>query len=100
VIANAPHGVALVDEIENGLHHSILSKVWQVIGDAARRFDTQIFAATHSFECIQAAHQAFEKSESYDFQLHRLERIAGKIQAVTYDQETLAAAVKSDLEVR
>jgi len=99
-IANAPHGVVLVDEVENGLHHSILSKVWKAIGRVARRFDTQVIATTHSFECIKAAHQAFEAGESYDFRLHRLERIAGEIRAVTYDQETLAAALKADLEVR
>jgi AAA domain, putative AbiEii toxin, Type IV TA system len=99
-IANAPHGVVLIDEIENGLHHSVLTKIWRAIGDAARRFDTQVLATTHSFECIQAAHQAFEESEHYDFRLHRLERIAEKIQAVTYDQETLAAALEIGLEVR
>ena len=99
-IANAPGGVVLVDEIENGLHHSILSKVWQAIGDAARRFDTQVFATTHSFECIRAAHQAFEESDGYDFRLHRLERVGDVIRAVTYDQESLGAAMKADLEVR
>lgn len=99
-IANAPHGVVLADEIENGLHHSILNKVWQAIGSAARRFDTQVIATTHSFECIRAAHQAFAASERYDFRLHRLERVADEIRAVTYDQETLAAALKADLEVR
>jgi hypothetical protein len=99
-IANAPSGVVLVDEIENGLHHSILSKVWQAIGDAARRFDTQVFATTHSFECIRAAHQAFEDSERYDVRLHRLERVADTIRAITYERETLDAAMKADLEVR
>jgi hypothetical protein len=99
-IANAPGGVVLVDEIENGLHHSILGKVWRAIGDAARRFDTQVFATTHSYDCIRAAHQAFEASESYDFRLHRLERIGDMIRAVTYDQAVLAAALKAELEVR
>lgn len=100
VIASAPHGVVLVDEIENGLHHSVLTKVWQAVGDAARRFDTQVFATTHSFEAIQAAQQAFGSGESHDFRLHRLENVAGKIKAFTYDQETLAAAMKVDMEVR
>ena len=99
-IANASGGVALVDEIENGLHHSILNKVWRVIGDAARHFDTQVFATTHSYECIRAAHQAFEGSDGYDFRLHRLDRVNEKIRAITYDEETLAAAIKAYMEVR
>ncbi len=99
-IANAPSGIVLVDEIENGLHHSVLSKVWQVIGEAARRFDFQVFATTHSFECIQAAHQAFEANDDYDFRLHRLERVDDDIRAVEYKQDMLETALMTDLEVR
>jgi len=99
-ICNAPDGVVLVDEIENGLHYSILPKVWRAIGEVARQFNTQVFATTHSLECIVAAHRAFSESERYDFCLYRLERVYETIRAVTYDQETLAAAIKTGLEVR
>jgi len=99
-IGNVPNGVVLVDEIENGLHHSILPKVWQAIGEVARQFNTQVFTTTHSLECIVAAHRAFSESERYDFRLHRLERVNETIRAVTYDQETLEAAIETGLEVR
>jgi len=99
-VGNAPKGVVLIDEIENGLHHSILSKVWQVIGEVARQFNTQVFATTHSLECIVAAHKAFTQSGTYDFRLHRLEHKKDAIHAITYDQETLEAAIETGLEVR
>lgn len=99
-IGNAPDGVVLVDEIENGLHHSILPKVWRAIGEVAREFNTQVFATTHSRECIVAAHRAFTESEVYDFRLHRLERLKETIRAVTYDREALEAAIETGLEVR
>ncbi|MEM4214545.1 MAG: AAA family ATPase [Candidatus Methanomethylicaceae archaeon] len=99
-IGNAANGVILVDEIENGLHHSILPSVWRVIGEAALAFNTQVFATTHSLECIVAAHRAFSESGHYNFRLHRLERVNDKIHAVTYDQETLEAAIETGLEVR
>ncbi|MEW6716044.1 MAG: AAA family ATPase [Chloroflexota bacterium] len=99
-IGNASKGVVLVDEIENGLHHSILPKVWRAIGEVARQFNTQVFTTTHSLECIVAAHRAFSESERYDFRLHRLERVNETIHAVTYDQETLEAAIETGLEVR
>ncbi|MGQ9778739.1 MAG: AAA family ATPase [Bacillota bacterium] len=47
-MANAPNGVVLIDEIENGLHHTILPQVWRAIGETARDFNTQVFATTHS----------------------------------------------------
>lgn len=99
-IGNASNGVVLVDEIENGLHHSKLSAVWRAIGEAARQFNTQVFATTHSLECIMAAHEAFTESEVYDFRLHRLERKDEAIRAVTYDQGILSSALEMELEVR
>jgi AAA15 family ATPase/GTPase len=99
-IANAKGGTVLIDEIENGLHYSVLTDVWKAIADAARRADVQIFATTHSLECIKAAHKAFEASDKYDFRYHRLERIKNEIRAVTYDQETLATSDEMDLEMR
>lgn len=99
-VVNASNGVVLVDEFENGLHHSILPKVWRALAEVARQFNTQVFATTHSLECIVAAHRAFSESECYDFRLHRLEYIDETIRPVTYDQETLEAAIKIGLEVR
>jgi ABC-type ATPase with predicted acetyltransferase domain len=41
-IGNAPNGVVLVDEIENGLHHSVVQKVWRAIAEAARQFNISL----------------------------------------------------------
>ncbi len=99
-IANASGGTVFIDEIENGLHYSTMVKVWQAIAHAARQSDAQVFATTHSWECIRAAHEAFATGETYDFRLHRLERVNGEIKAMTYDQRTLATAIAAGLEVR
>ncbi len=99
-IANASGGIVLIDEIENGLHHSILKNFWQVIGRAAKVFNTQVIATTHSYECIREAHYAFSQSQDYDFLLHRLDRINNRVEAVAYDQEALEAALKAEFEVR
>jgi AAA15 family ATPase/GTPase len=99
-ISNAKGGVVLIDEIENGLHHSVLEDVWKVVDLTSRRFNTQIFATTHSLEAIRAAHQAFSNSDPYNFRLHRLDRILGRIEVSTFDEETLDAAIDMDLEVR
>jgi AAA15 family ATPase/GTPase len=99
-IASSEHGVILIDEIENGIHYSVMTKVWTAIAQAARAADVQIFATTHSWECITAAHQAFADSGTYDFRLHRLDRVDDSIQAVTYSQTMLDTAIKTGLEVR
>ncbi|MCC6446841.1 MAG: ATP-binding protein [Armatimonadetes bacterium] len=99
-VANAPGGMVLIDEIENGLHHSVMVNIWKAIAEASQKADTQIFATTHSWECMKAAHEAFRTTEEYDFRLHRLDRIDDRIETVAYDRETLEAAIKAGLEVR
>jgi len=93
-------GVLLVDEVENGFHHSSMRDVWRRIADAARDHDTQIFATTHSWECVVAAHEAFSESLEYDLRMHRLDAVDGRTEDVVYDQETLAAAIEIGMEVR
>ena len=96
-IASSPDGVVLVDEIENGLHHSVLPKIWKVVDTAAKQFNTQIFATTHSFECVEAAHEALDTD---GFRLHRLEVSGTENRCVTYEPEAIAAALRHNLEIR
>jgi len=99
-IAHAADGIVLIDEIENGLHYMVRADVWKAIAALARRYNVQVFSTTHSEGCIRVAHRAFVEDGQYDFRLHRLDRVADTIEAVTYDQETLAVALEDGLEVR
>lgn len=96
-ISDSSHGVVLIDEIENGFHHSILPEIWRVVDTASKQFNKQIFATTHSFECVSAAHESLCED---DFRLHRLEANNDGNRCVTYKPETIAAALRHNLEVR
>ena len=96
-VAMVPDGVVLVDEIENGLHHSVLPDVWRVVGKTAEQFNVQFFATTHSFECVQAAHKALGSDR---FRLHRLDIVEGENRCVTYGPDAIGAAIRHNLEVR
>ena len=99
-IGSSRDGVVLVDEIGNGVHHSVMQSIWEAIAEAAVLFNTQVFATTHSAECVYAAHQTFTARKQYDFRLHRLDRANGAVKAITYDQESLEGALSIPLEVR
>ncbi len=91
-------GVMLIDEIENGIHHSVLTDVWRAINDASRLFGVQVFATTHSFECVEAADQAIK---TFDLSLHRLQIAEdGNCRCVTYERSEIASAIRHDLELR
>lgn len=98
--ATARNGIVLVDEVENGFHHTIMVDIWKALAHFARTFNVQMFVTTHSHECLRSAHEAFKQDEDYAFRLHRLNRVDDKITAVSYDQEMLETALESGLEVR
>ncbi|HTU91297.1 MAG TPA: AAA family ATPase [Gemmataceae bacterium] len=99
-INEAKGGNILIDEIENGLHYSVLKDVWQAIALAARMADVQVFATTHSYECIQAASQAFQAQETNGLRHFRLDRIQDEIRLAVYTQEILNFAIEMTHEVR
>ncbi len=92
--------VLLIDEIENGLYYEAMPDIWRGIATLAAAADIQVFATTHSRECIIAAHETLKTMPSYDFALHRLQRVNGRIEAITHDQGMLEVAIKSGREVR
>ena len=92
--------VLLIDEIENGLYYESLPDIWKGIATLAASEDIQVFATTHSRECIVAAHETLSNMPDYDFALHRLQRVKGRIEAITHDREMLDVAIKSGMEVR
>jgi hypothetical protein len=99
-IGSARGGTLLVDEIENGIHHSVMRTLWDAIGRAADLFNTQVIATTHSLECVSAAYEAFSVRRSYDLTLHRLDRTDGMVRAIAYDRESLEGALSIPMEVR
>lgn len=100
-ISSVENGVILIDELENGFHHSVLSRVWEVITTHAKRCNTQIIATTHSWELISSAIEGVPQELRSDFQYRRIERKENFIfKTVDYDFSTLETAVSSNLETR
>ncbi len=94
------NGILLLDEIESGLHYSILLDVWRLIFKTARELNVQVFAATHSSDCIKAFQRAAEEDKKDEGMLVRLVRKGDKIKAVLFNEEELETVVENDIEVR
>ena len=93
-------GCLFVDEIDSGLHYSVIAKMWQLLIETARRLDVQVFASTHSLDCLQAlAHLCEEKPDlAGEAAVHRLEK--DHETATRYLGNELALAVRHELEIR
>ncbi len=92
-------GILLIDEIESGLHYSVLPDVWKLIFKTAKDLNVQVFATTHSKDCIEAFTEAAIDSPE-DGMLIRLENKDGSIKAVNFDEKELEIVERRDIEVR
>ncbi|NKC15937.1 MAG: AAA family ATPase [Gammaproteobacteria bacterium] len=97
-------GYVLLDEFENGLHWSVQPQVWRLVFKLAEMLDLQVFATTHSWDCVRAFQEADAGSSVTGmlFHLGRSVRTSeyGKVIATRYSGEDLSRATRAGLEVR
>lgn len=98
-VAYVDRGILLIDEIERGFHHAVLPDIWRALRAAIGESDVQVFATTHSYECIAAADAAFADAPS-DLALFRLQQVNGKLRAISYPPEARSTAIEFGSEVR
>jgi ABC-type branched-subunit amino acid transport system ATPase component len=53
-LAANKRAVMLIDEIENGFYYDHYESIWRTVFELAELSDSQIFASTHSVECLKA----------------------------------------------
>jgi predicted ATP-dependent endonuclease of OLD family len=99
-IVGAGASACIIDEIENGIHHSSLIDVWRGLASAAAECGVQVFATTHSHECIEAAHQAFIERQNYDLSVIQLFRESEQQQGRVLDREHIAAGIAGNIDLR
>jgi predicted ATPase len=99
-MVNCGGGILLVDEIENGLHHSIQTQVWRVIFDLAQRLNIQVFATTHSWDCVRAFQKALADVDEREGVVINLQQKSGNIVTTTFDKRDLGIVVEDGIEVR
>lgn len=93
--------LALVDEVENGIHYSSLPILFRGIQDIAAKHGVQTIMTTHSWDCIRAAYKTFADADALkDFQLIRLERDEDNVRAVVINDEALDTVMEAGYEVR
>ena len=93
--------LALIDEVENGIHYSSLPTLFQGIQDIAVNNNVQALMTTHSWDCIRAAYKTFADADNLkDFQLIRLEREGNNVRAVVINDEMLDTVMEAGYEVR
>lgn len=90
----------LIDEVENGIHYSVMKDLWQLILQQSEELNVQVLATTHSYDCIKGFQQAVEGLDPSVAHLIRLEGKDGNIKGVPFDPEELEIAESQEIEIR
>jgi hypothetical protein len=90
----------LIDEIENGIHYSVHAKLWGVLLRLAAENDIQVFATSHSWDCICGLKEAVAANPAVNTVLIRLEKKDGKDKAIIFQKDELDVIARDEIEVR
>ncbi len=104
-------GFLFLDEIENGIHHSQLDKLWNIILTISKEQNVQVFATTHSEECIKALVTANKEDvktyqpkepilENNEIKFIELGIVDGKVDSIIFDFKELENEVEQNMEIR
>ena len=104
-LANSHGGFLVIDEAENGIHHSVQRDFWRMVIQTAQENDVQVIATTHSWDCVVGFGQALREKALMDIEdeaghLVHLSRNGNGIRATEYSREDLQTAIRHGTEVR
>ena len=97
-------GVALIDEVDNGLHYKSMPTLWRTIIHMSKKFQVQLFISTHNIDSLRSldavlAHEenAFQKQSN----IYTLRRNGdGELKALRSDYEQFEYMIKQEMELR
>lgn len=98
-LAQAHSGYLLIDEIDTGLHYSIMADMWKLVIKTAVKENIQVFATTHSYDCIRGLAAACDDEEmAGEVAVHKIHSELEK--SVLFPGSELPIVSQHDIEVR
>lgn len=99
-LVNAKDGYLLLDEVENGLYWAVHPKLWEVIFHLSEQLNVQVFATTHSLDCVKGFSKIWSEMPEQGV-FYRLESAQeGLITGTKYTADLLEKTLKHDVEFR
>ena len=98
-LVNAAEGLLLIDEFENGLHHSVQLDAWRLIFRLAKELNVQVFATSHSKDAVEAFEEVARESPEEGIVV-KLTRRGENLFATPFDEGQLTTIVGDQIEVR
>ncbi len=99
-LARTPKGTLLVDEIDTGLHYSVMADMWKLVVKKALASNVQVFATTHSWDCIEGLSTLCQRDLELvnKVAIHKVDRALQN--SVAFRGESLVRMLRSDIDPR
>lgn len=99
-LAATPGRLLLVDDIDAGLHHRAMDSLWDLVLATARARDVQVFATTHSIDCLHALRRACGTDAQHGDDVRVVRLAKDQTKGITFTADELATAIDGEIEVR
>jgi AAA15 family ATPase/GTPase len=98
-LSRSQDSVLLIDEIDTGLHYSVMDEMWKFVDRVSALLNVQVFATTHSYDCIRSLSGICANRDcDSDITIQRIE--AGKTDSIPFSAEQIKIAAARNLEIR
>jgi len=95
------NNIIFIDEIENGIHYTNFDKLWEIILTISKEQNVQVFATTHSKECIESYARVAKKLEDEEISFIELGRNKkDELDSIVMNSEMFQRFIKLGNEVR
>jgi ABC-type branched-subunit amino acid transport system ATPase component len=103
-LSRAKDSILLIDEIDTGLHFSVMEKLWRFVAETAKEFGVQVFATTHSLDCVRSLAAVCSEDPEIGAEV-TIQRIQNNERATSYNEKEIVALANSfkghdEVEVR
>ena len=99
-LVGGENGCLLIDEIDTGFHWTVMEDMWRLVVEGADRSNVQVFATTHSYDCIKGLGDLV-RSRPDLAELVAVHKVHRRLeQAVAIPGGEIPIAVEQDIEVR
>jgi len=101
------NGYLFIDEIDNGIHYTQLDRLWEIILTISKEQNVQVFATTHSKECIESyarvskkleEEQTIDKDDVCFVELGKNKD--NKLDSIVYNYDMIQSEIKQNHEIR
>ena len=99
-LINVKDGLLIIDEIDTGFHYSVMAEMWKLVVKTAIQSNIQVFATTHSWDCIEGLSQLCQREA--DLMQHvSVQKIDRAIpRSIGFSGESIVRMVKADIDPR